>query len=164
MLREHAVCDPNHIGRDPTARPAMTRESSVDDDKIVFGHDGSVFVSQRRRRVLDQIEEAVSAGADVSAMLDIIGRPELRRRRIISPIEERIKCVEHEGLVCFFDRLWHFVLPPRGRRAFGDLAEGEHAEVDCYQQRFGDPLHRLVVGIDPTRGRHLDALEFSVVG
>src|SRR5271167_2874123 len=43
------------------------------------------------------------------------------------------------------------------------LAEGEFAEVERDEERLGDLLHVLVVGVDAPPGRHLDALELAIV-
>ena len=65
---------------------------------------------------------------------------------------------------CLFLRLsLAFFVTATGWRALGCSAKGERSEIDCDQQRLGDLVHRLVVGIDPPRGWHLDALKIPVV-
>jgi len=72
MLREHAVDDATDVGHDPALWPAESREPAVDDNEIPVGEDDAV---QRRRRALDEVEQAVAARRDVRAVLDVVWRP-----------------------------------------------------------------------------------------
>jgi len=58
---------------------------------------GSYF--QRCRDALDQIEETIAAGLDMSAVLNVVGRPVALSRRIVSLVEEGIEGLEDKYLL-----------------------------------------------------------------
>jgi hypothetical protein len=71
----------------------------VHDHEIFFGHNGSRFILQRRRYALDEIEQTVATGLDMSAVLDIVGRPIALGRCVVTFVEESIKGLENERLI-----------------------------------------------------------------
>jgi len=75
VFDENSIQDAEDIRRDPALWPAMSREASVDDHEVPLGHDHAGLIFQRRRNVLDQTEETIAAGLDMSAVLDVVGRP-----------------------------------------------------------------------------------------
>ena len=54
----------------------MAGEASVRDDVVAFGHDKLVLVAQRLGQRADEVEQAIAAGRDVRAVLDILIGPE----------------------------------------------------------------------------------------
>ena len=72
MLGENAVGDAHDVCRDPVRRPAMTRESSVDDYEIAFGHNHTRLVPERRRNAFYKIEQTLAARLNVRTVLDIV--------------------------------------------------------------------------------------------
>jgi hypothetical protein len=111
MLHQHAIGDAHHVSGDPTSWSSVTRKPAVHDHQIPFGHDGSVFVSQGRRRALDQIEEAFAPWRDMRAVLNVFRRPVPFGGLVVSFVEERIERLKDQRFVCLFDRLWHFLAP-----------------------------------------------------
>src|SRR2546425_218635 len=71
MLGEATVLDPDHVGRYPRDGTAGVREAPVDNDVVALRHDELVFVAQGIGRAADKVEQAVTAGLDMSAMLDV---------------------------------------------------------------------------------------------
>ncbi len=97
VFDENSIHDAEDIRRDPALWPAMSREASVDDHEIPLGHDHAGPIFQRRRNVLDQTEETIAAGLDMSAVLDVVGRPVALSRHIVSLVEESIEGLEDDS-------------------------------------------------------------------
>ena len=71
MLDEDPILDPKDVCHDPIHGCPEPRKTSVDDDEDAVSHDHPWLVFQRRRHALDQVEEALAAGSNVRAVLDI---------------------------------------------------------------------------------------------
>ena len=74
----------------------------MDDHEVPVCDDHARLIFQRRRNAFDQIEETVAAGLDVSAVLNVVGRPVALSRHIVSLVEEGIEGLEDK---CFVARL-----------------------------------------------------------
>ncbi len=79
----------------------MSREPSVRHDVIPVGHDQVGVVAKSRRKRLDQVEKPITPRRNVRAVLHVTWRPELLGSRVVTPVEERIECLEDE---CFVAR------------------------------------------------------------
>jgi hypothetical protein len=84
---------------------------------------GSYF--QRRREALDEVEEALAAGCDVRAVLDVVGRPEPLGGCVVAPVEQRIEGLKHECFILLLYRLTHSFGPP----STGMLATGSREQL-----------------------------------
>src|SRR5260370_40575797 len=73
----------------------------------------SRLVLQRRREALYEVEQALSARLDMSAVLNVVRRPITFRCRIVTLIEQRVERLEDEHFVLFVNRLIHFYPPSR---------------------------------------------------
>jgi hypothetical protein len=71
----------------------------MNDDVVTFGKNHPGLIVKRRRRGLDEVEEAVSSRLDVSAVLNVVGRPKSLRGCVISLVEEGIESFEHDRLI-----------------------------------------------------------------
>src|SRR5262249_46484043 len=91
------------------------RETAVDDDEIAVGHDHPGLVLERRGEAPDEGEQALAAGRDVGAVLDVARRPEPLGRRVVAPVEQRVEGLQHEGLVLLLCGLTHGFDPPSTR-------------------------------------------------
>jgi hypothetical protein len=80
----------------------------MDDDEVAVRHDNAGLVLQRRRQALDEIEEALAAGSDVRAVLDVCGRPVALSRDIVSLVEQGIEGLKDECLIPLLFRLGEF--------------------------------------------------------
>src|ERR1700733_2488067 len=76
VLREYPGFDTHNISGNPIHRSAETAKSPVHDHEVSFGHDRSRLVLQRWRDALDEIEQTVAPGCDMSAVLNVVRRPE----------------------------------------------------------------------------------------
>src|SRR5438876_1784858 len=76
MLDKDSVLNAHNICGNPIHRSTETAKSPVHDHEVSLSHDRSRFVLQRWWDALDQIEETVAAGCDMSAVLNIVRRPE----------------------------------------------------------------------------------------
>src|SRR6476620_4549004 len=76
------------------------------------GDDHARFVFQRRRHALDEVEEALAAGSDVRAVLEVGGRPVALSRDIVSLVEQGIEGLKYECLIPLLFRLTHRFDPP----------------------------------------------------
>src|SRR3982074_3029967 len=99
MLGQGAVLDPPHGGGDPCRGSSNTRKAPVDDDVVAFCEDEAVLIAQAVGKAADEPEQSFAAGFDVSAVLDVFVGPEAGRRLVVTFVEQRIKCCEHERLV-----------------------------------------------------------------
>src|SRR6266851_4591734 len=86
----------------PLNRPCTIHEVSL-------GHDRSRFVLQRGRKALDEIEQTLTTRCDMSAMLDVVGRPVALSRRVIALVEEGIERLKDNRLIFRFSCLFHFL-------------------------------------------------------
>src|SRR5271154_708510 len=107
MLDQNAILDANDVRRNPVHGKAKIREPSVHDHEISFGHDRSWLVLERWRKVFDEIEQALAAGRDVSAVLDVAWRPKLLSRSVVTLVEERVEGFQDQRFVLRFDLLTH---------------------------------------------------------
>src|SRR5882762_1540648 len=102
---------------------------------------GSYF--QRRRTALDQIEEASAAGLDMSAVLDVVGRPIALSRHIVSLVEEGIEGFEDKGFVLRLLGPSHILLEIPGCGSCGPKIPPPHRSVVQVRQCPGTPCRRL---------------------
>src|SRR5271169_7170535 len=89
------------------------------DHEVSLSQDGPRFVLQRWRDALDEIEQTVATRCDMSAMLNVVWRPESFCGRIVTIVEERVERFQDEGLVLFGCGLRHV----DSFRALGDHFE-----------------------------------------
>ena len=75
VLGELAVLHAHDVSGDSGDRSAVAGETPVCDHIIAFSEDEVVFAFQRVRQRADKVEQAVSAGRHVSAVLDVAIRP-----------------------------------------------------------------------------------------
>jgi hypothetical protein len=60
-------------------------------DPFALGENQPEFVPQRRRGVLDEIEQTLPAGPDVGAVLNVVRRPITFGLRVVALIKQRVK-------------------------------------------------------------------------
>src|SRR6266699_2627669 len=76
MLDKDSVLNAQNICGNPIHGSTETAKAPVDDHEVSLSHDHSRFVFQRWWDALDKVEEPVAAGCDMSAVLNVVGRPE----------------------------------------------------------------------------------------
>ena len=101
MFRELAVLETNDIGGDPCGGTAVAGEAPMRDDIVAFGHYQLVLVAERLGRLADEVEQALAAGGDMSAVLDVAVGPEPFRGCVVALIEQRIERLQNNRLVLF---------------------------------------------------------------
>src|ERR1700732_2946200 len=79
--------------------------------KIPFGHYRSRFVLEFRRHGLNEIEKAFATRFDMSAVLNVVGRPIALGRRIVPLVEQCVEGLKDKLFVLFLNRLIHFYPP-----------------------------------------------------
>src|SRR6266481_7304608 len=99
VFGQHPVGNTHDVGGDPVSWESNARESPVDDDKVAFGHDQARLIFEGCGRGLDEVEETFAAGFDVRAVLDVLIGPEAGCSIVVTFVEQRVECFEHEGLV-----------------------------------------------------------------
>jgi hypothetical protein len=97
----------HNICGDPVHGEAEVRKSSVHDDEIPFSHDRSGLISKSRRKALDEIEQALTTGSNVRAMLDVARRPKLLGSRLVALVEQRVERFQDQRFV--FDSSVRFI-------------------------------------------------------
>ena len=98
VLNENSILQANDVRCDPVHRQSDVGEPAMDDDVVTFCKNHARLVLERLRRGLDKIEEPVSS-LDMSAVLNVVGRPKSLRSRVVSLIEQGIECFEHDRLI-----------------------------------------------------------------
>jgi len=73
VLDQNAVLDAENVRGNPIYWSTEAAKSAVHDHEVSLGHDCSWFVLQRWRDALDEVEQTIATGRDVSAVLDVIG-------------------------------------------------------------------------------------------
>ena len=101
VLDKNSVLQANDVRCDPVHRKANIGEPAMKDDVVAFCKNHSGFILERLRRGFNEVEEPVSSGLDVSAMLNVLGRPETLRGNVVSLVEQGIECLQHDRLVLF---------------------------------------------------------------
>jgi hypothetical protein len=101
MLDENTVVDPEDVRRNPVHGCPEPRKPPMNDDEVAISHEQPGLVFQRQRQALDEVEEALAAGSDVSdvrAVLDVFGRPVALRRDVVSLVEQVSKASRTSAL------------------------------------------------------------------
>src|SRR5439155_4794454 len=91
------VLDAEDVGSNPIHGRTTTAESPVNDDIVAFSHNQAGLVLQRGRSASHQIEQAVTAWFDMSAVLDVARRPVAFRRFIVTLVEQRVEGLKNES-------------------------------------------------------------------
>src|SRR5690349_1388031 len=73
MLNEDTIHDPEDVRRDPVHGCPEPGKPPMNDHKVATSHDHPRLVFQRRRHAFDEVEEALAAGSNVRAVLDVCG-------------------------------------------------------------------------------------------
>jgi hypothetical protein len=77
----------------------MTGEPAMRDREVSLGGRELVLGFQRARQRADQVEQAVAAGRDVRAVLDVAVRPIAFGVVVVALVEERVEGLENKRLV-----------------------------------------------------------------
>src|SRR5690349_1874387 len=107
VFRQNAVFESHDVGNNPVRRQAGVRISPVDNDKIAFGHNQSMFVLQRRWTGFDQVEQTFATRRNVRAALDIFWRPIFLSGSVVPLVKQGVECVEDQRFVFLRYRLAH---------------------------------------------------------
>ena len=91
MLREFSGSYAHNISGDPIDRGTEIAKSAMHNHEVSLSHDRSRFVLQRRRKALDEIEQTLTTRCDMSAVLNVFGRPKSLRSRVVSLIEQGVE-------------------------------------------------------------------------
>ena len=84
-MNTHNICG------NPIHRSTETAKSPVHDHDVSLSHDRSRFILQRWWDALDEIEQTLTAGCDMSAVLNIVRRPETLSGCIVTLVEQRVE-------------------------------------------------------------------------
>ena len=85
----------------------MPRESTMGDDVVAFREDQLVLVAQRVGKRSDEIEQPVTTGFDVSAVLNVLIRPESGGRCVVTLVKERVEGHQDQCFVLSGCRVCH---------------------------------------------------------
>src|SRR6266849_4874480 len=110
MLDKDSVLNAQNICGNRIHRSAETAKSSVHDDEVSLSHDRSRLIPQGWRRAPDEIEKAIAARCDMSAVLNVVRRPITFGRRVVALIKQRVKSFKDKRLVFGFCSPTHFLL------------------------------------------------------
>ena len=99
MLRETSSLDAKDVDDDP-GRPPTPTEAAVDHDVVALGYHERAFIPPGE--TAHQREQPVPSGGDHRAVLEVRGGEVLLGGRKVSPVEQRIECLEHQRLISRF--------------------------------------------------------------
>src|SRR5260370_27730754 len=91
MLDKDSVLNAHNICGNPIHRSTETAKSPVHDHEVSLSHNRSRLVLQRWWDALDEIEQTLAAGCDMSAVLNIVRRPETLSGCIVALVEQRVE-------------------------------------------------------------------------
>jgi hypothetical protein len=74
-------------------------EPAMNDDVVTFYKNHPRLIVERRRLSFDEVEEPVSSRLDMSAVLNVVGRLEPLRRRVVALIERGIEGLQYDELI-----------------------------------------------------------------
>ncbi len=83
------------------------------DHKIPFGHYRARLVLKFWRHGFNEIEKALATRFDMSAVLNVVGRPVALSRSIVPLVEQCVEGLKDKIFVLLFNRLIHFYPPSR---------------------------------------------------
>jgi hypothetical protein len=72
VLGKLTVFEAHDIGRNPRPGTTVARKAAVCDHVVTFGEDQQIFVAQRVRKASNKIEQALSTGRNMGAVLDVV--------------------------------------------------------------------------------------------
>ena len=110
VLCQETVFESDNVGRDPGRGPSHPSEPAMRDDVVAFSDDELVFVAQGIWRRSDKSEQPFASRCDMRAVLDVLRRPELFCRSVVTFVEESLEGFENDRLVLFGCCLWHIQL------------------------------------------------------
>src|SRR5882672_5456949 len=84
VLDQKPVFNANNVRRYPVHRRAKAREPPVDNHEIILGENRPRLILESGRETSDEIEKAIATGGDMSAMLNVMGRPVPLSRRVVA--------------------------------------------------------------------------------
>jgi len=80
----------------------------VHDYEVSISDDRSRLILERRGKALDEIEQPLTTGCDMSTVLNVVRGPIALGRNVVAFVEESVKSLKDECLVLFlfkFDSL-----------------------------------------------------------
>src|ERR1700730_143643 len=110
VFGELAVLETDDIGGNPDRGTAVAGEAPMRDDVVALRHNQLVLVAERLGRRPDEVEQALSAGGDMSAVLDVAVGPELFGGRVVALVEERIERLQDNRFVLLGSGFRHWSL------------------------------------------------------
>src|SRR6266702_2135245 len=99
VLGKLAVLHADDVGGDPGRWATVSGEAPMRDHIVAFREDKMIFVFQGVGQCADQVEQTVTAGRDVRAVLNVAIGPEALGGGVVPLVEERIESFEDERLV-----------------------------------------------------------------
>src|SRR5258708_28350064 len=99
MLDQNAIFDANDVRRNPVHREAETRKSPVHDDEIPFSDNRSGLIFESWRKTLDEIEQALTTGSNVRAVLGVMTGPKLLGSRVVTLVSQRFERFQDKRFV-----------------------------------------------------------------
>src|SRR4029077_13635346 len=104
MLKKNAVLDTKYVGYNPI-RGQSPRISSMDNHEVALRHNHPGLIFESWRKALDEIEQSLAPRLDVRTVLDVVGRPELLRRSVVTFVEQRVEPFQNEPFVLLSRRI-----------------------------------------------------------
>jgi len=101
MLDKDSVLNAHNICGNPIHRSTEAAKSPMHDHEVSLSHDDSRFVLQCWWKALNEIEQALTTRCNVSAVLNVVRRPESFCGRIVALVEEFVERFHDEGFCLF---------------------------------------------------------------
>jgi hypothetical protein len=88
VFDENPILQANDVRCYPVHRRFDVGEPAMNDDVVTFCKTHPGLMLERRTRGFDEVEELVSFRLDMGVVLNVVGRPEPLRRRLVAFIEQ----------------------------------------------------------------------------
>ncbi|MGA9246268.1 MAG: hypothetical protein WBW03_30325 [Silvibacterium sp.] len=96
---ENFILKANDVRCNPVHRQSDVGQPAMNDDVVTFCKNHPRLIVERRRRSFDEVEEPVSSRLDMGAVLNVVGRLEPLRRRVVALIERGIEGLQYDDLI-----------------------------------------------------------------
>jgi hypothetical protein len=98
---QHSVFDTKDVDYNPVHRLAKARIPSVDHYEIFISNNCCMFILERWRNALNEVEKTFATRRDVSTMLDVFGRPIVLSCYVVTLVEECVESFKDKFFVFF---------------------------------------------------------------
>src|ERR1700751_2821377 len=99
VLGQETVFESDNVRCNPGRGPSHPSEPAMRDDVVAFCNNDLVFIAQRIGRRPDQCKQSFASRRNMRTVLDVLRRPELFCRSVVTFVEESVESLANDRLV-----------------------------------------------------------------